>query len=77
MKISIDEFNKVQEYIESINALDLSELEIEGIEIRDEVKKEWGFVGLNNTHFVGMLIEKADEGLNPLTNLWEKEEKEG
>lgn len=58
MKIDIEEFKKHQEYIESINALDYKDIEIEGVEISKAAKRLWRFIGLNNISYIEMLLKQ-------------------
>ena len=73
MKINIEEFKKAQDYIASINKIALKDLEIEGIEILPEVRKELGQIGQCNRSLVQILIDFKDEGHNPVKTIWTEE----
>lgn len=60
MKVDIEEFKKHQEYIESINNLDYKDIEIEGVEVSEDVKKRWRFIGLNNISYIEMLLDQVE-----------------
>ena len=72
--INIAEFKKAQEYIASINKIDLKNLEIEGIEILPEVREELSHIGRCNRDIVNMLIYWDDEGYNPVKTIWKHKE---
>jgi hypothetical protein len=76
MKINLDEYKKYRQYVHEIEKADLSDIEIDGIEITDIVRKEWTYVGMNNRHFIEMLIDANDEGQNPLQTIWDTKEED-